>query len=111
MLKKPWIVKQAKAALLVLPLIIFSPKVFATPTDALQVATKRGSWTDGGVAFYQIDRQSCSVAQVRFFRNKEALYGDSDLFTLKLRAKRKLKYDPKAMEGILVDKDLNSVKF
>ena len=43
--------------------------------------------------------------------NKEALNGTSDLFTLKLRAKRKVQFNLKISQGLLVDKQLNSVKF
>ncbi len=42
---------------------------------------------------------------------KEPLNGTSDLFILKLKAKRKLQFGLKISEGILVDKNLNSVKF
>jgi hypothetical protein len=43
--------------------------------------------------------------------NKEALNGTSELFILKLKAKRKLQFALKLSEGILIDKNLNSVKF
>ena len=43
--------------------------------------------------------------------NKDALNETSDLFILKLKAKRKLQFMLKISEGILVDKNLNSVKF
>lgn len=43
--------------------------------------------------------------------DKEALTGNSDLFILKLKAKRKLTFELKATDGILVDKNLNSVEF
>jgi len=43
--------------------------------------------------------------------NKETLNETSDLFILKLKAKRKLQFGLKMSEGILVDKHLNSVKF
>lgn len=43
--------------------------------------------------------------------NKEALTGSADLFVLKLKAKRKVKFDLKALQGLLVDKKLNVVKF
>ncbi|WP_316804279.1 TIM-barrel domain-containing protein [Pedobacter nototheniae] len=42
---------------------------------------------------------------------QEALSGNSDLFILKLKAKRKVKFDLKMRDGFLVDKDLNSVQF
>ncbi|WP_316845632.1 TIM-barrel domain-containing protein [Pedobacter psychrodurus] len=42
---------------------------------------------------------------------REALSGTSDLFILKLKAKRKLQFGLKLSEGILIDKNLNSVKF
>ncbi|MFT3903559.1 MAG: glycoside hydrolase family 31 protein [Niabella sp.] len=43
--------------------------------------------------------------------NKETLEGTSDLFIIKLKAKRKLHFDLKPIDGILVDKSLNTVKF
>ncbi len=43
--------------------------------------------------------------------NKEALSGTADLLIIKLKAKRKIKFELKMLDGILVDKDLNSVKF
>ncbi|MCZ4244107.1 TIM-barrel domain-containing protein [Pedobacter punctiformis] len=43
--------------------------------------------------------------------NKEALSGTADLFILKLKAKRKVKFELKVREGFLVDKNLNSVQF
>jgi len=43
--------------------------------------------------------------------NKEALSGSSTLFILKLKAKRKLHFGLKLNEGILVDKNLNTLKF
>lgn len=42
---------------------------------------------------------------------KEALTGTKDLFLLKLKAKRKLKFELKLNEGILVDKKLNTLRF
>lgn len=42
---------------------------------------------------------------------KESLEGSSDLFVLKLKAKRKVKFDLKAIDGFLVDKKLNTHKF
>nr|WP_121273406.1 TIM-barrel domain-containing protein [Pedobacter schmidteae] len=42
---------------------------------------------------------------------KEVLTGTSDLFILKLKAKRKLKFDLKAVDGLLVDKNLNTVTY
>ena len=43
--------------------------------------------------------------------NKESLTGNSELFILKLKAKRKVKIDLKVIDGLLVDKNLNTVKF
>lgn len=43
--------------------------------------------------------------------NKETLKGDVDLFIIKLKAKRKLTFNLKFVDGLLVDKDLNTVKF
>ena len=43
--------------------------------------------------------------------DKETLEGTADLFILKLKAKRKVKFNLKAIDGILVDKDLNMCKF
>ena len=43
--------------------------------------------------------------------NKEALEGTSDLFILKLKAKRKVTFDLKMIDGFLVDKNLNTVRF
>ncbi|WP_205945343.1 TIM-barrel domain-containing protein [Pedobacter hiemivivus] len=43
--------------------------------------------------------------------NKETLEGNADLFILKLKAKRKVKFDLKAIDGVLVDKNLDTVKF
>jgi len=43
--------------------------------------------------------------------NKEVLNGSMDLFVIKLKAKRKLKFELKAIDGFLVDKNLNSVRF
>ncbi|KQM78149.1 alpha-xylosidase [Pedobacter sp. Leaf216] len=43
--------------------------------------------------------------------NKDALNGSADLFIIKLKAKRKLQFGLKLSEGILVDKNLNFVKF
>lgn len=42
---------------------------------------------------------------------KESLEGSTDLFILKLKAKRKLKFDLRAIDGLLVDKNLDTVKF
>nr|WP_199158487.1 TIM-barrel domain-containing protein [Pedobacter sp. ASV2] len=42
---------------------------------------------------------------------QEALSGNTDLFILKLKAKRKVKFELKTQNGFLVDKDLNSVQF
>lgn len=43
--------------------------------------------------------------------NKETLEGTQDLFILKFKAKRNIKFDLKAMDGFLVDKNLNTHKF
>jgi hypothetical protein len=43
--------------------------------------------------------------------DKPALEGSDDLFILKLKAKRNIKFDLKMTDGILVDKNLNTVKF
>ncbi len=43
--------------------------------------------------------------------NKEPLEGSQDLFVLKFKAKQKVKFDLKAIDGILIDKNLNFRKF
>ncbi|NCE72486.1 TIM-barrel domain-containing protein [Odoribacter sp. Z80] len=43
--------------------------------------------------------------------NKAHLEGDVDLFILKFKAKQKVKFNLKAIDGILVDKDLRTHKF
>jgi len=43
--------------------------------------------------------------------NKEAIEDTADLFILKLKAKHKVKFDLKVVDGILVDKNLNTHKF
>lgn len=43
--------------------------------------------------------------------NKEAIEGTADLFILKLKVKHKVKFDLKVVDGILVDKSLNTHKF
>lgn len=43
--------------------------------------------------------------------DKETLEGTEELFVLKLKAKRKVKFDLKAVDGLLVDKKLISQKF
>ena len=43
--------------------------------------------------------------------NKENISGTKDLFTIKLKAKRKIKFGLKISDGLLVDKKLNSIKF
>lgn len=43
--------------------------------------------------------------------DKETLEGSTDLFVLKLKAKRKVKFNLKAIDGLLIDKDLNMCKF
>ena len=43
--------------------------------------------------------------------DQETLEGTLDLFIIKMRARRKVNMDLKPMDGILVDKHLNMVKF
>jgi hypothetical protein len=43
--------------------------------------------------------------------NKETLNGSEVLFKIKLKAKRNVNFNLKAIDGILVDKKLNSVTF
>ncbi|GHU89911.1 alpha-xylosidase [Bacteroidia bacterium] len=43
--------------------------------------------------------------------NKETIEGDADLFVIKLKAVRNIKFDLKIIDGYLVDKKLNSQKF
>lgn len=43
--------------------------------------------------------------------NQEMLEGSTDLFIIKLKAKHKVKFDLKAIDGILVDRNLNVCKF
>ncbi len=43
--------------------------------------------------------------------DQEALEGTTDLFIIKLKAKRRVSYNLKAIDGILVDKKLNMQKF
>lgn len=43
--------------------------------------------------------------------NKEAIEGSADLFIIKLKAKQKVKFELKAIDGLLVDKNLNTIKF
>jgi len=43
--------------------------------------------------------------------NKEPLEGTFDLFILKFKARKNLKFDLKMSDGLLVDKDLNIIKF
>ncbi|WP_316828242.1 TIM-barrel domain-containing protein [Pedobacter miscanthi] len=43
--------------------------------------------------------------------SKEAINGTSDLFIIKLKAKRKLQFNLKINNGFLIDKNLNTVKF
>ncbi|MDR1119821.1 MAG: alpha-xylosidase, partial [Dysgonamonadaceae bacterium] len=42
--------------------------------------------------------------------DKATLEGSTDLFVIKFKAKRKLKLDLKAIDGILIDKSLNTKK-
>ncbi len=62
------------------------------------------------------DRLHTSGAKVLYptfvnIGNKEALNGTADLFILKLKAKHKVQFGLKISEGLLVDKNLNTVKF
>ena len=43
--------------------------------------------------------------------DKETLDGEADLFVIKLKAKQNVKFNLKAVDGIMVDKHLNSLKF
>ncbi|RZL45941.1 MAG: DUF5110 domain-containing protein, partial [Pedobacter sp.] len=43
--------------------------------------------------------------------NKEVINGDADLFIIKLKAKRNLTFKLKPVDGLLVDKTLNTLKF
>ena len=43
--------------------------------------------------------------------NKETLEGTQDFFIIKFKAKRKLKFNLKAIDGFLIDKKLNVLKF
>lgn len=43
--------------------------------------------------------------------NKEMLEGSEELFIIKFKAKQRITFDLKPTEGILVDKELNSIKF
>lgn len=43
--------------------------------------------------------------------NQEALEGSGELFVLKLKAKRKVKFDLQLKDGILVDKELRMSRF
>lgn len=43
--------------------------------------------------------------------NKDVIEGTKELFIIKMKAKRKVKFDLKAIDGILVDKNLNTLKF
>ena len=43
--------------------------------------------------------------------NKEILEGDIDLFVINLKAQRNVKFELKAIDGFLVDKNLNTCKF
>jgi len=43
--------------------------------------------------------------------NRETINGTKNLFIIKLKAKRKFKFEIKAVDGLLVDKKLNSLKF
>ena len=43
--------------------------------------------------------------------DKKTLQGSEDLFVLKFKAKRDLKFDLKPIDGMLVDRKLNSKKF
>ena len=43
--------------------------------------------------------------------DKETLNGSTDLFIIKMRAKKKLKFDLKMIDGIIVDKRLNELPY
>ena len=43
--------------------------------------------------------------------NKETIEGTADLFVLKFKAKRKIRFELKAIDGFLVDKTMNVLKF
>jgi alpha-glucosidase (family GH31 glycosyl hydrolase) len=43
--------------------------------------------------------------------NRETIKGDADLFVIKLKAKRNVTFNLRATDGLLVDKELNTVKF
>ncbi len=43
--------------------------------------------------------------------DRETLEGDTDLFTIRMKAKRNVKFDLKVQDGMLVDKQMDSVKF
>ncbi len=43
--------------------------------------------------------------------NKETIKGDADLFIIKLKAKRNTTFNLKAIDGLLVDKTLKTIKF
>ncbi len=43
--------------------------------------------------------------------NKETIKGDTDLFIIKLKAKRNVTFNLKLVDGLLVDKALNKVRF
>jgi hypothetical protein len=43
--------------------------------------------------------------------NQETIEGSLDLFIIKLKAMKKGTFDLKALEGLLVDKNLNALKF
>ncbi|WP_313672913.1 cohesin domain-containing protein [Sphingobacterium multivorum] len=58
--------------------------------------------TNGGKALY---------ATFVNLGNKETLNGSEVLFKIKLKAKRNVNFNLKAIDGILVDKKLNSVTF
>ena len=43
--------------------------------------------------------------------DQEPLEGTADLFVIRLKAKRKVNFDLKPLDGILVDRHLNTVSF
>jgi hypothetical protein len=42
---------------------------------------------------------------------QDVISGDRDLFVIKLRAKRALKFDLRVIDGFLVDKNLETIRF
>ena len=54
----------------------------------------------GALSYFRQSREQTSAQR-----------GSEDLFTIKLKAKRKVTFNLKAVDGILVDKNLNMQKF